>query len=67
VGIADFVIQTQCIAGATVGVGLVNGDWRAINLQLVGWIYMGWFITVPVTAVISGCLMGIILNAPNWT
>ncbi|KAJ2897349.1 Phosphate-repressible phosphate permease pho-4 [Zalerion maritima] len=25
------VSTTQCIAGATVGVGLANGDWRAVN------------------------------------
>lgn len=60
------VSTTQCITGATVGVGLANGDWRCINPRLVGWIYMGWIITVPVTALISGCLMGLILNAPRW-
>ncbi|KAK8143856.1 Na+/Pi symporter [Beauveria asiatica] len=36
------VSTTQCITGATVGVGLANGDWRCINPKLVGWIYMGW-------------------------
>ncbi|KAF7543749.1 hypothetical protein G7046_g9934 [Stylonectria norvegica] len=60
------VSTTQCITGATVGVGLVNGDWRCINPKLVAWIYMGWVITVPVTALISGCLMGLILYAPRW-
>lgn len=60
------VSTTQCITGATVGVGLANGDWRCINPRLVAWIYMGWVITLPVTGVISGCLMGLILNAPNW-
>lgn len=60
------VSTTQCITGATVGVGLANGDWRCINPKLVAWIYMGWVITLPVTGVISGCLMGLILNAPNW-
>lgn len=61
------VSTTQCITGATVGVGLANGDWRCINPKLVGWIYLGWIITVPVTGLISGCLMGAILWAPNWT
>ncbi|KAL0934493.1 phosphate-repressible phosphate permease [Colletotrichum truncatum] len=60
------VSTTQCIAGATVGVGLANGDWRCINLRLVAWIYFGWFITVPVTALFSGSLMALILNAPRW-
>ncbi|CEJ80694.1 Putative Phosphate-repressible phosphate permease [[Torrubiella] hemipterigena] len=61
------VSTTQCITGATVGVGLANGDWRCINPKLVGWIYIGWVITVPVTAIISGCLMAFMLNAPHWT
>ncbi|POR38653.1 Phosphate transporter [Tolypocladium paradoxum] len=60
------VSTTQCITGATVGVGLANGDWRCINPKLVAWIYLGWVITVPVTAVVSGCLMGAMLNAPSW-
>ncbi|KAF1847694.1 phosphate-repressible phosphate permease-like protein [Cucurbitaria berberidis CBS 394.84] len=60
------VSTTQCITGATVGVGLCNGTWRTINWRMVAWIYMGWFITLPVAGIISGCLMGIILNAPRW-
>lgn len=60
------ISTTQCITGATVGVGLANGDWRCINPKLLAWIYMGWIITVPVTGLISGCLMGLVLNAPRW-
>ena len=60
------VSTTQCITGATVGVGLANGDWRCINPKLVGWIYLGWIVTVPVTGLISGLLMGAILYAPSW-
>ncbi|KAK0708055.1 phosphate transporter [Lasiosphaeris hirsuta] len=60
------VSTTQCITGATVGVGLVSGNWRAINLPLILWIYLGWLVTVPAAALISGCLMGVILNAPRW-
>jgi phosphate/sulfate permease len=47
-------------------VGLCNGDWRTINWRMVAWIYMGWFITLPSAALISGSLMGFILNAPRW-
>ena len=61
------VSTTQCITGAIVGVGLCNGDWRAINWRMVAWIYLGWFITVPTAGLISGCLMGFITNAPTWT
>ncbi|KAL3490075.1 phosphate transporter [Aspergillus germanicus] len=60
------VSTTQCITGATVGVGLCNGTWRTINWRMVAWIYMGWIITLPVTGIISGCLVGIIVNAPRW-
>ncbi|KAK0622742.1 phosphate transporter [Immersiella caudata] len=60
------VSTTQCITGATVGVGLCNGDWRTINWKMVGWIYAGWFITLPTSALISGSLMAAILNAPRW-
>jgi PiT family inorganic phosphate transporter/sodium-dependent phosphate transporter len=47
-------------------VGLCNGTWRTINWRMVAWIYMGWIITLPVTGIISGCLVGIIVNAPRW-
>ncbi|KAJ5582418.1 hypothetical protein N7535_001038 [Penicillium sp. DV-2018c] len=60
------VSTTQCISGATVGVGLCNGTWRTINWRMVAWIYMGWIITLPCAGVIAGCLTGIIVNAPRW-
>ena len=60
------VSSTQCIAGACIGVGLANGDLKAINLKLVAWIYLGWLITVPVTGLISGGFMAMILYAPRW-
>ncbi|KAM0231909.1 hypothetical protein ACHAPO_008207 [Fusarium lateritium] len=60
------VSTTQCITGATVGVGLCSGTWRAINWRMVAWIYMGWIITLPVAGIISGCICGIIINAPRW-
>ncbi|KAK8026273.1 phosphate-sensing transcription factor [Apiospora arundinis] len=60
------VSTTQCITGAVVGVGLCNGDWRALNWRMIGWIYGGWIITLPCAGIISGCLMGFIINAPRW-
>lgn len=60
------ISTTQCITGATVGVGLCTGDIRSVNWRMVAWIYLGWIITLPVTGVFAGCLMGIILNAPQW-
>lgn len=60
------ISTTQCITGATVGVGLCSGTWRAINWRMVAWIYAGWIITLPVAGIIAGCLMGIVINAPRW-
>lgn len=60
------VSTTQCISGATVGVGLCAGTWRAINWRMIAFIYFGWIITLPVTAIISGCLTGILINSPQW-
>lgn len=60
------VSTTMCITGATVGVGLCNGDVRAINWKATGWIFAGWVLTIPVVGVLAGCLMGIILNAPKF-
>lgn len=60
------ISTTQCITGATVGVGLCSGTYKAINWRMIAWIYMGWIITLPVAGIISGGLMGIILNAPRW-
>jgi len=60
------ISTTQCITGATVGVGLCTGDVKAINWRMIAWIYFGWIITLPVTGIIAGCSMGIIINAPQW-
>lgn len=61
------ISTTQCITGATVGVGLCSGTWRAINWRMVLWIYAGWIITLPIAGIIAGCLMGIAINAPLWS
>ena len=61
------VSTTQCIVGATMGVALCNGDWRALNWRMVAWCYSGWIFTLPIAGIISGCLMGIIINAPHWS
>ncbi|KAF4549012.1 Phosphate transporter-like protein 1 [Elsinoe fawcettii] len=60
------VSTTQCIIGATVGVGLCAGDLRAINWRMVAWSYSGWFITLPSTALIAGLLMAFVINAPQF-
>jgi sodium-dependent phosphate transporter len=61
------VSTTQCIIGATVGVGLCSGEIRAVNWRVVAWSYFAWFVTLPSTAVIAGLLMAFTINAPQWT
>ncbi|KAF8473222.1 phosphate transporter [Kalaharituber pfeilii] len=61
------VSTTQCIVGATMGVAFCNGDIKALNWRMVAWCYAGWIFTLPIAGIISGCLMGIIINAPHWT
>jgi sodium-dependent phosphate transporter len=60
------VSSTMCIVGATLGVGLCNGDWRTFNWRGLGWIVLGWVLTVPIVGTAAGCLMGIVLNAPHF-
>ncbi|KAG0128210.1 phosphate transporter [Tuber indicum] len=60
------ISTTQCIVGATMGVALCNGDFKALNWRMVAWCYAGWVLTLPIAGIISGCLMGIIINAPQW-
>lgn len=60
------ISTTQCIVGATMGVALCNGDYRALNWRMIAWCYSGWLLTLPIAGIISGCLMGIIINAPTW-
>jgi sodium-dependent phosphate transporter len=56
----------MCITGATVGVGLCNGTWRAINWQRIGLLLTGWILTIPIAGTLAGCLMGLFINAPHF-
>ncbi|KAK9326086.1 phosphate transporter [Lipomyces orientalis] len=60
------ISTTQCIVGATVFVGLCNNDLRAVNYRMIAWCYAGWLVTLPCAGLISGILMGIIINAPHF-
>lgn len=57
---------SMCITGATVGVGLCNGNLRAVNWQRVGLLLTGWILTIPIAGTIAGCLMGLFINAPHF-
>jgi sodium-dependent phosphate transporter len=60
------ISTTQCIVGATAAVGLCNGNFKSINWRMVGWCYFGWIMTLPITAVVSGLLLAMVLNAPHF-
>ena len=60
------VSTTQCLTGSTVGVGLMNGSLSAINWKQVGFIFSGWLLTLPIAGLISGSLMVMALNAPQF-
>ncbi|KAJ7150110.1 phosphate transporter [Mycena crocata] len=57
---------TQTITGATLGVGLCNGDWRAINYRVLAWLMFGWCLTLPVVGLASGCLFAFVTQAPRF-
>jgi len=60
------VSTAQCIVGATVAVGLCNGNWKAMNWRMALWIFGGWVLTVPIAATLAGCLMAFVIHAPRW-
>ncbi|ORY81877.1 phosphate transporter [Protomyces lactucae-debilis] len=60
------VSTSMCITGATVGVGLCNGTYKAVNWQRVGLLVFSWIMTIPIAGTIAGLIMGIVLNAPHF-
>jgi sodium-dependent phosphate transporter len=60
------VSTSMCITGATVGVGLCNGTFKAVNFQRVGLLMLSWIATIPIAGTIGGVLMGLVLNAPHF-
>jgi hypothetical protein len=59
------ISTTQCITGATIGVGLANGEWRAVNWRLFARILASWAITLPVAGTLAGCIFAFIAYAPS--
>lgn len=60
------VSTSMCITGATVGVGLCNGTYKAVNWQRVGLLMLSWILTIPIAGTLGGVLVGIVLNAPHF-
>ncbi|WWC63629.1 uncharacterized protein I303_106234 [Kwoniella dejecticola CBS 10117] len=61
------VSTSMCITGATVGVGLCNGTWRAVNWQRIGLLGLAWIMTIPIAGTLGGVSMGVLLNTPHFS
>mmetsp|Transcript_33231 Transcript_33231/g.46038 ORF Transcript_33231/g.46038 Transcript_33231/m.46038 type:complete len:572 (-) Transcript_33231:124-1839(-) len=59
------VSTTHCITGATVGVGICNGDARSINWLMVGWAMFGWVITLPCAGIVAGMFFAFVSKSPK--
>ena len=60
------VSTTQCLAGATMGVALMNFTAGAVNWKQLGIIFSGWVMTLPISALVSGSIMAMALNTPQF-
>ncbi|KAJ3080166.1 Na+/Pi symporter [Rhizoclosmatium hyalinum] len=57
----------QCIVGATLGVGFVGGNAKAINWKMFGWIGLSWLLTLPAASIFAGLLFYVLTNVPSFT
>eukprot|EP01133_Synstelium_polycarpum_P000460 gene460-551_t len=60
------VSTSMAITGATVGVGLCNGTFKAVNFQRVGLLLLAWIATIPIAGAIAAILTSLFLNAPHF-
>lgn len=60
------VSTTQSLVGASMGVALMNYDLGAVNWRQLGFIFIGWVLTLPCVALISGLLCLMALNTPHF-
>ena len=58
------ISTTQCITGATIGVGVLSGV-RAVNWMRMASIFLSWLVTVPIVAIWSGLIFGFSIYSPN--
>ena len=59
------VSTTNCIVGATMGVGLMNSNVNAVNWKLFGTTFFLWCITLPFCGLMSGCIYALIAYSPK--
>lgn len=61
------VSTTHCTTGATAGVALAQGNGNQFNWYKFSHIFLGWIFTVPVAALVAGCLTGLMIDSPHRT
>mmetsp|Transcript_2026 Transcript_2026/g.4666 ORF Transcript_2026/g.4666 Transcript_2026/m.4666 type:complete len:532 (-) Transcript_2026:46-1641(-) len=61
------ISTTHAISGAIMGVGLCNGDAKAVNWRMVGTIFLGWLLTVPLAGLVAGGMFYMVAFAPNFS
>jgi len=59
------VSTTHCITGATVGVGLCNGNINSVNWTLFAVIFGGWIVTCPCAGLLAGLSFWAVSSAPH--
>ncbi|KAI8065862.1 phosphate transporter [Gongronella butleri] len=60
------VSTTHCILGSTVGIGLTNGNLKAVNWKMIAWCFFSWVVTLPAAGLIAGLLFAFGFASPNF-
>ncbi|KAE8355919.1 phosphate transporter [Aspergillus coremiiformis] len=60
------VSTTQCLTGAATGVALMNYDLGALNWRQLGFIFLGWVLTLPCAGLVAGLMCLMALNTPHF-
>lgn len=59
------ISTTQCITGATMAVGLLNGA-RGVNWKRFSTIFLSWLVTMPLVGLISGLMFTFMASNPTF-
>ena len=59
------ISTTQCITGATMAVGLLNGA-RGVNWKRFGGIFLAWIVTMPIVGLYAGLLLLFLASNPSF-
>jgi sodium-dependent phosphate transporter len=61
------VSTTQCLVGASMGVGISSSlSLSAVNWRQLGFIFMGWVVTLPAAGLMAGLICLMALNTPHF-